>query len=85
MPRPTLLIEFPHSSGRDFIHRMRNFGEALLFAMQKNDLGRVGDLDTATDRLVVTLSSARHRREVRELIVKVLLAHFLDKDAVISG
>ena len=66
------------------IHRIRNFGEELMRTLREDSLGDVSDPDTAIDELSVRISSCRHLGEVRRLIRRTLVKHYLDAGAVVT-
>ena len=69
------------------IHRIRNFGEDL-YRHCHNDgraLISITDVDRATDQLKVSIRSARHVRRAAQMIEKLLVQHFLNDIARLSG
>jgi hypothetical protein len=78
----TIRFEMP-VDGRS-IAKIRDFGEELLSRMREQSLGDVTSPDTAIDDLSVSISSPRHRGEVRRMIRKTLAKHRLDVDAVLT-
>jgi hypothetical protein len=66
------------------IDKVRNFGEELMRTMRDQELGDVSDPDTAIDELSISLRSRRHLGQVRKLIRKLLVQHYLDADAVVT-
>jgi hypothetical protein len=67
------------------IARVRDFGEELSLRMRQQNLGDVGNPDSAIDDLTVSLSSPRHLGLVRTLIRKTLAKHRLDAHAVVAA
>ena len=68
------------------IHRMRNFGEALYHALQKNGWGSISldEIDRATTQLRVAVFPRRSGRQIAQLIQKLLAKHHLAAIACIS-
>jgi len=60
-----------------------DFGEQLALRMREQNLGGVGNLDTAIDDLSISISSPRHLGAARTLIRKTLAKHHLDAHAVV--
>jgi hypothetical protein len=68
------------------IHRMRNFGEALYHALQKNGWGSISlhEIDSATTQLRVDVFPRRSVRQIAQMIQKLLVKHHLAAIASIS-
>ena len=84
MPDAAFTIRFLMPVDGASIDRVRNFGEALMLRMSKEDLGDVSNPDTAISELSVSVSSPRHLGTARKLIRKTLAKHRLDADAVVT-
>lgn len=76
-----LIIDFlPRVTDDTAIHRIRNFGEALFVMFREDGWAEVSlaEVDRATNRLVVTVRSARRVRRIAANIEGLLVEHHLD-------
>jgi hypothetical protein len=81
-----LVIDFEWHSGDRRIPEMRNFGEDLHGACKEDGWATISldEIDRATDRLRVSMFSARRVRRIAALISKLLDRHFLTTYAKVS-
>jgi hypothetical protein len=68
------------------IHRIRNFGEDLYRHCHNDGWASISiaDVDRPTDRLKVSIRSARRVRRTTQMIEKLLARHFLSNIASLS-
>jgi hypothetical protein len=68
------------------IHKLRNFGEEVWRVCKDDGWGSIAleDVDSATDQLIVTVSSSRHVRRMAAMVHKLLERHFLETHARVS-
>ena len=83
MPIAAFTIRFGMPGDGMSVSRIRDFGEELALRMREQNLGGVGNLDTAIDDLSISISSPRHLGAARTLIRKTLAKHHLDAHAVV--
>jgi hypothetical protein len=82
-----IVIDFDFTPpGRDEIHKIQNFGEALMYEFSKNPLATIDirEVDRATNRLCVYVKGRRYKTRAVRLIENVLARHFLTDIARIS-
>jgi hypothetical protein len=84
MPAAAFTVRFEMLIDGTSIHKIRNFGEELMWTMRDQNLGDVSDPDTAIDQLSISISSPRHLGQVRKLIGQMLAKHYLDAGAVVT-
>jgi hypothetical protein len=68
------------------IHRIRNFGEDLYRHCRNDGWASISlaDIDRATDRITVSVRSARHVRRSAQMIEKLIVQHCLSDIARLS-
>jgi hypothetical protein len=84
MAKLAYVIRFKSPSVGGSVHRVRNFAEAVFYALRDTGYGSVPNMDSATDEVHVHASASRHLGAVLRTIRLELAKHNFTEEAVIS-
>ena len=85
MSKPTFHIRFLGETTPIYIHRVRNCAEDLQREIVRKGYGSLGDIDSATDSITVTLTKRQQYATAQAVIEKTLVLHHFFDDTEITA